>query len=241
PISNTQPLLHQLFFDRVALNPDKQAIVTSNQSFTYQELSNYSKTLALELQQLGVQQNQLIAVVMSKGWEQIVAVLGILAAGAAYVPIDPELPEERRFQILQQAQIKYVVTQPWLNNSLEWENNITRILIKSPPSSPSAPSASSAPSPHSLTDTIYAQPAIFVIEYALAQLWISWGIRPQALIGHSIGEYVAGAIANVFSLEDALEIVAMRGQLMQKCPPGAMLAVSLTESELKQYLNNDLT
>ena len=67
--SNTQPLLHQLFFDRVALNPDKQAIVTSNQSFTYQELSNYSKTLALELQQLGVQQNQLIAVVMSKGWE----------------------------------------------------------------------------------------------------------------------------------------------------------------------------
>ena len=131
--SNTQPLLHQLFFDRVALNPDKQAIVTSNQSFTYQELSNYSKTLALELQQLGVQQNQLIAVVMSKGWEQIVAVLGILAAGAAYVPIDPELPKERRFQIFQQAQIKYVVTQPWLNDSLEWENNITRILIQTDP------------------------------------------------------------------------------------------------------------
>ena len=115
--SNTQPLLHQLFFDRVALNPDKQAIVTSNQSFTYQELSNYSKTLALELQQLGVQQNQLIAVVMSKGWEQIVAVLGILYSGAAYVPIDPELPKERRFQILQQANIKYVVTQSWLNDS----------------------------------------------------------------------------------------------------------------------------
>ncbi len=110
------------------------------------------------------------------------------------------------------------------------------------PPAPSAPSASSAPSlPHSLTDTIYAQPAIFVIEYALAKLWMSWGIRPQAAIGHSIGEYVAAAIANVFSLEDALEIVAMRGQLMQKCPPGAMLAVSLTESQLKQYLNTDLT
>ncbi|MEO1375494.1 MAG: condensation domain-containing protein, partial [Cyanobacteria bacterium J06635_10] len=74
---DTQPLLHTLFFDRVALNPDKPAVITSNLSLSYQELSNYSKTLALELQQLEVQQNQLIAVVMSKGWEQIVAVLGI--------------------------------------------------------------------------------------------------------------------------------------------------------------------
>ncbi|MEM7715740.1 MAG: amino acid adenylation domain-containing protein, partial [Cyanobacteria bacterium P01_A01_bin.68] len=148
--TDTQPLLHQLFFDRVALNPDKQAIVTSNQNLTYQELSNYSKTLALELQQLGAQQNQLIAVVMSKGWEQIVAVLGILYSGAAYVPIDPELPKERRFQILQQANIKYVVTQSWLNDSLEWENNITRILIKSSPSASSAPST-----PSTLAYTIY--------------------------------------------------------------------------------------
>ncbi|MEM9926212.1 MAG: acyltransferase domain-containing protein, partial [Cyanobacteria bacterium P01_D01_bin.50] len=108
-----------------------------------------------------------------------------------------------------------------------------RTLIYPSPSPPSPPL--------SLTDTIYAQPAIFVIEYALAQLWMSWGIRPQAAIGHSIGEYVAAAIANVFSLEDALEIVVMRGQLMQKCPTGSMLAVSLTESQLKQYLNTDLT
>ncbi|MBE9214961.1 acyltransferase domain-containing protein, partial [Plectonema cf. radiosum LEGE 06105] len=93
----------------------------------------------------------------------------------------------------------------------------------------------------SLTNTAIAQPAIFVIEYALTQLWMSWGIRPQAAIGHSIGEYVGAAIANVFSLEDALEIVAMRGQLMQKCPPGAMLAVSLTESEIKSYLTKNLT
>ncbi|BAY81670.1 polyketide synthase type I [Calothrix parasitica NIES-267] len=109
---------------------------------------------------------------------------------------------------------------------------------------PSLFSPSLTPSlPHSLTDTIYAQPAIFVIEYALAQLWMSWGIRPQAAIGHSIGEYVAGAIANVFSLEDALEIVALRGQLMQKCPTGSMLAVSLTESQVKPYLalNSSLT
>ena len=97
-----------------------------------------------------------------------------------------------------------------------------------------------------LKETSHAQPAIFVIEYALAQLWMSWGIRPQAAIGHSIGEYVAATVAGVFSLEDALEIVATRGQLMQKCPPGGMLAVSLTETQVKPYLvksnlNSDLT
>ena len=127
---DTQPLLHRLFFDRVALNPDKQAIVTSNVCLSYQELSDRTLYLAAQLQHNEVQ-NQLIAVVMSKGWEQIVAVLGILAAGAAYVPIDPELPKERRFQILQQANINYAITQPWLDKSLEWEDNITRILIKS--------------------------------------------------------------------------------------------------------------
>ncbi|MBE9212897.1 amino acid adenylation domain-containing protein [Plectonema cf. radiosum LEGE 06105] len=126
---NTQPLLHELFFDRVALNPDKQAIITSNVCFSYQELRDRTLYLTTQLQELGLQ-NQLIAVVMSKGWEQVVAVLGILTAGAAYVPIDPELPRERRSQILQQAQIEYVVIQPWLDNSDYWEDGITRIVVE---------------------------------------------------------------------------------------------------------------
>lgn len=93
----------------------------------------------------------------------------------------------------------------------------------------------------SINDTIYAQPALFVVEYALAQLWMSWGIYPQAMIGHSIGEYVAATVAGVFTLADALQIVATRGRLMQQCPAGAMLAVALTETQLELYLNLDLT
>lgn len=91
-----------------------------------------------------------------------------------------------------------------------------------------------------LKQTQIAQPAIFTIEYALGQLWISWGIKPEAAIGHSIGEYVAATIAGVMSLEDALHLVALRGRMMQQMPTGSMLAVSLPEAEVTALLNEEL-
>ncbi|GKS69672.1 Acyl transferase domain-containing protein [Nitrosomonas sp. PY1] len=87
-----------------------------------------------------------------------------------------------------------------------------------------------------LEQTEVTQPALFVIEYALARLWMTWGIQPAAMIGHSIGEYVAACLAGVFTLEDALRLVAMRGSLLQQMESGAMLAVSLPEPELAPYL-----
>ncbi|MDJ0795566.1 MAG: thioester reductase domain-containing protein [Calothrix sp. MO_167.B12] len=89
---------------------------------------------------------------------------------------------------------------------------------------------------HKLRDTSIAQPALFVVEFALAQLWIEWGVYPNAMIGHSLGEYVAACLAEVFSLEDALILVAARGRLMQQVPTGAMLSIVISEEEILPFL-----
>ncbi|MEM8721269.1 MAG: SDR family NAD(P)-dependent oxidoreductase [Cyanobacteria bacterium P01_G01_bin.39] len=92
-----------------------------------------------------------------------------------------------------------------------------------------------------LQQTAITQPALFAIEYALAKLWMSWGVHPVAMIGHSIGEYVAATVAGVFDLEDALTLVTARGQMMQQLPSGSMLSVTLSEQEVQPYLTADLS
>jgi acyl transferase domain-containing protein/acyl carrier protein len=88
-----------------------------------------------------------------------------------------------------------------------------------------------------LEQTTLTQPALFVVEYALAKLWKSWGIQPEAMIGHSIGEYVAACLAGVFTVEEALKLVVLRGRLMQEAPSGVMISVGLSEAEAEKLLS----
>jgi acyl transferase domain-containing protein len=92
-----------------------------------------------------------------------------------------------------------------------------------------------------LNQTSITQPALFALEYSLGKLWQSWGIEPEMMIGHSIGEYVAACLSEVFSVEEALELVAARGKLMQALPAGSMLAVPISERDIEPLLSDNLS
>ena len=91
-----------------------------------------------------------------------------------------------------------------------------------------------------LSETSLTQPALFAVEHAIARQWMAWGLRPSAMIGHSIGEYVAACLAGVMTLEDALHLVSARGRLMQDLPRGSMLAVSADEDALAPWLGGSV-
>lgn len=91
-----------------------------------------------------------------------------------------------------------------------------------------------------IQSTIYAQPALFLTQYAMAKLWMSRGVSPDAMIGHSVGELVAAAIADAISFEDALTLIAKRGALMQAAEPGSMLAVRAGEDQVRALLTDEV-
>ncbi|HEX6862542.1 MAG TPA: type I polyketide synthase, partial [Thermoanaerobaculia bacterium] len=103
------------------------------------------------------------------------------------------------------------------------------------------PAAGDSEAARRLRETSVGQPAAFVLEWALARLWMEWGIRPAALIGYSVGEYVAACVAGVLPLEQALALVARRARLIQELPPGAMLAVPFSAEEARPWLDAGLS
>ncbi|HKI04919.1 MAG TPA: acyltransferase domain-containing protein, partial [Thermoanaerobaculia bacterium] len=130
--------------------------------------------------------------------------------------------------------------------------DLREVMFSSGPASPRAAgpdlramlrrnAAEEAPAEERLRQTVFAQPACFVVEYALARLLMSWGIEPQAMIGYSLGEYVAACLAGVLPLDAALDLVARRAKLIQDLPGGAMLAIPLPEAEVRPLLGEGLS
>ncbi|NEQ65216.1 MAG: amino acid adenylation domain-containing protein, partial [Symploca sp. SIO2D2] len=120
----SEDILHSLFVKQAQVQSEATAVISPQKTLTYGELYQRSHQLGHGLRKLGVKPNQLVAVVMEKGWEQVVAVLGILMSGGAYLPIDPGLPQERQWYLLEQAEVKQILTQTHLKQSLSWPEGI---------------------------------------------------------------------------------------------------------------------
>jgi amino acid adenylation domain-containing protein len=123
-------LLHSGFLRQARRFPERPAVIAARRTLTYSELARRSRRLGWRLRELGARPNRLVAVVMEKGWEQVVGVLGVLESGAAYLPIDAGLPRERIRQLLERGEVESVVTQPWLSDRLEWPAGVQRVVVE---------------------------------------------------------------------------------------------------------------
>jgi amino acid adenylation domain-containing protein len=125
----TDDLLHTLFAKQVGQRPQQPAVISSSRTLTYEELYRRANQISHWLRRNGAQRNSLVAVVMEKGWEQVAAVLGVLGSGAAYLPMDAGAPKHRLWHLLQHGKVQCVLTQPWLEQKLEWPEGIKRLCV----------------------------------------------------------------------------------------------------------------
>ncbi|MFQ6029218.1 MAG: AMP-binding protein, partial [Dehalococcoidia bacterium] len=120
---------HELFAAQVPQRPQQAAVVSAHRTLTYEELYRRSNQVGRWLKELGARPNTLVAVFMEKGWEQVVAVLGVLQSGAAYLPIDPGLPKERLWYLLENGEVELVLTQSRLLEKLAWPDRVQRLCV----------------------------------------------------------------------------------------------------------------
>lgn len=150
-------LVQDLFFEQARRVPERPAVISPSRRLSYGELASLSRTWSRALRQRGTRPNTLVAVVMEKGWEQIVAVLAILESGAAYLPIDAAVPAERLHYLLNNGEVQTVLTQSWVDSALPWPAGVDRFPVDlNPPGVlASEEEAGPRPSPDDLAYVLY--------------------------------------------------------------------------------------
>ncbi len=139
--------LHALFAEQLRQRPEHPAVLTAERSLSYLELARHAQAVADRLTARGAEANTLVAIVMEKGWEQVVAALGVVRSGAAYLPIDPAWPAERRAYLLDNGRVRQVLTQARLVEELAWPEGIELLAVDElPPVAEITGSFASAPS-----------------------------------------------------------------------------------------------
>ncbi|MFB6630827.1 amino acid adenylation domain-containing protein [Streptomyces sp. NPDC056362] len=148
-------LLHDAVLAQAGATPDAPAVIAPALTLTYRELDLRSNQVGHALRDRGAGPGDLVAIVMDKGWEQVVAALGILRSGAAYVPIDARVPVERLHVLLDSAGISQVVTQPWVDETAEWPEGVVRTVVRAEDAGEEAPLGESGAKPGDLAYVIF--------------------------------------------------------------------------------------
>ena len=128
-VSRSAQCMHELFLDQVRIQGERSAIRCDEVQLSYQQLDKLAGRFAKRLNDLNAKQNTLVAIVMEKGWEQVVGALGILYSGAAYLPIDANLPEERIHQLLEIGEADIVLTQSKFQNIITWPDQLSVLSV----------------------------------------------------------------------------------------------------------------
>jgi pyochelin synthetase len=153
PVSSE--MLHTLFAGQVVRQPDQPAVISSSRTLSYAELFHRSNQIGHLLQKKGAQPNTLVAVIMEKGWEQVAAVLGILQSGAAYLPVDPAIPKERLWHLLNDGEVNLALTQSWLAERLECPENLQCFHVDTMKTDKNVPPVALSQKPEDLAYVIY--------------------------------------------------------------------------------------
>jgi len=122
-------LLHTLVREQARLRPEEPAVIAAERSLTYGELERRALSLGARLRALGARPDRLVAIAMEKGWEQVVAALAVVSSGAAYLPVDPELPRERFRYLLEHGEVEVALTQSRLEARLDWPKGVRRMAV----------------------------------------------------------------------------------------------------------------
>jgi yersiniabactin nonribosomal peptide synthetase len=152
-------LLHELLAARAAERPDAVAVVSGGRRLPYAELADRATALGHALRSAGARPNRLVGVVMDKGWQQIAAVYGVLASGAAYLPIDARVPQARLHKLLAGGEVEVVLTQPWLVDKVVWPDGVEVLVVEDEPPAP-APALPSVQRPADLAYVLFTSGSV---------------------------------------------------------------------------------
>src|SRR5699024_2856508 len=122
-------MLHEMMMQVAQNEPNTMAVISNSKQLTYSELSHRANQVGRKLRETGARPNELVAIVMDKGWEQYAAVYGVLVAGSAYLPIDPSVPQERLDYMLKEGEVSIILTQSEVNKRLEWPEGLQRFCV----------------------------------------------------------------------------------------------------------------